>query len=257
MSSSYGFGNMMTMGTTLWQEILPGKDGELINPLLHNQYEIIDGGRWPTAYNEIVLVVDENNEIDDMTLYALGLKSKKEIDALSDAALNKETLEIEDKRWTYEEIRAMEFRVVMPFDCYSYDEDTGLYTDKRFNEDGSKNPIGLEYLYDNALPLKVTGIIRPKEGATSTILSGNIGYTSALTRYVIEQGQNADVVKAQLASPDVDVTTGLPFKPTKNAITAEKFSTYLATLDDSVKAQIWVAYVSSISPRRWQRSSTR
>ena len=248
MSDSYGFGEMMTMGTTLWQEILPGKDGELVNPLLHSQYEIIDGGRWPTAYNEIVLVVDKDNEIDDMTLYALGLKTKEEIDALAEAAMNKESIEVEEQRWTYEEIRAMEFRVVMPFNCYSYDKDTGLYTDKRVNKDGTKNPLGLEYLYDNALPLKVTGIIRPKDGATSTMLTGNIAYTSALTRYIIEQGQNADVIKAQMADPDVDVTTGLPFKPTKNAITAEKFGSYLTTLDDSVKAKMWVAYVSAISP---------
>ncbi len=249
ISESYGFGNMMTMGAPkLWQEILPGKNGELINPLLYNQYEIIDGGRWPAAYNEIVLVVDENNEIDDMTLYALGLKSEEEMNALADAALNKQNIEVEEKHWTYEEIRAMEFRTIFPFDCYTYDEATGLYTDMRMNKDGEENLLGLQYLYDNALPLKVTGIIRPKEDATSTMLSGNIGYTSALTAYVIQQGKNAPVIKAQMERPDVDVTTGLPFKPTTNALTAEEFGNYLTTLDDTTKKQIWVAYVSAITP---------
>ena len=249
ISESYGFGDMMTMGTPkLWQEILPGKNGELINPLLYSQYEIIDGGRWPAAYNEIVLVVDENNEIDDMTLYALGLKSEEDINALANAALNKENIEVEEKHWTYEEIRAMEFRTVFPFDCYTYDESTGLYTDMRVNKNGDENLLGLQYLYDNGLSLKVTGIIRPKEGATSTMLSGNIAYTSALTAHIIEQGKKAPVIQAQMANPDVDVTTGLPFKPTSNTITAQQFGGYLATLDDAVKAQVWVAYISVISP---------
>ena len=248
MGESYGFGDMMTMGSPkLWQEMLPGKNGELINPLLHSQYEIIDGGRWPAAYNEIVLVVDEKNEIDDMTLYALGLKSKAEMDALAEASKGQTTIEVEEKKWTYEEIRAMEFRVVFPFSCYSYDESTGLYTDMRVNKNGEENLLGLQYLYDNALPLKVTGIIRPKEDASTTMLTGNIGYTSALTAHVINQGQNAPVIQAQMAKPDVDVTTGLPFKPTSNAITAEAFAAYLTTIDDATKAKVWVAYVSTIT----------
>ncbi|MBR2320319.1 MAG: ABC transporter ATP-binding protein/permease [Clostridia bacterium] len=246
MGESYGFGDMMTMGgTKLWQEILPAKDGGLINPLLTSQYDLIDGGRWPAAYNEIVLVVDENNEIDDMTLYALGLKSKEEMDALAAASKNQQTIEIEEKRWTYEEIRNMEFRVVFPFNCYQYDENTGLYNDIRVNNNGEDNLLGLQMLYDNALPLKVTGIIRPKEDATTTILTGNIAYTSALTAHIINQGQNAPVIKAQMANPDVDVTTGLPFKPTATTITAKEFGAYLSTLTDETKKQIWIAYQSS------------
>jgi len=248
MSESYGFGDMMTMGTPkLWQEMLPGTSGELINPLILNQYEIIDGGRWPAAYNEIVLIVDQNNEIDDMTLYALGLKSEEEMDKLANAALGQEEIEVEEKNWTYEEIRAMEFRVVFPFSCYTDADGDGIFEDIRVNSDGKENPVGLDMLYNGALPLKITGIVRAKEDATSTMLSGNIAYTSALTAHIIQQGQNAPVVQAQIASPDVDVTTGLPFKPTTNAITAEEFGAYLATLDDETKKMVWIAYICQIS----------
>lgn len=248
MGESYGFGGMMTMGSAqLWQEMLPATDGELINPLIKNQYEIIDGGRWPAAYNEIVLVVDENNEIDDMTLYALGLKSKADMDALAAASKGQQTIEAEEKKWTYEEIRAMEFHVVLPYNCYTYNDTNGLYEDIRVDKNGKESPVGLQYLYDNALPLKVTGIIRPKEDASSTMLSGNIAYTSALTAHIITEGKNAPVIKAQMASPDVDVTTGLPFKPTTNAITTEEFGGYLTTLDEATKAQVWTAYVSAIT----------
>ena len=72
------------MNMKMWQEILPANDGGAINPILYEQYDLINGG-WPNDYNEIVLVVDENNEVDDMTLYALGLKSQAEIEAMTEA----------------------------------------------------------------------------------------------------------------------------------------------------------------------------
>ena len=244
MGESYGFGDMMTMGgsTKLWQEILPGNNGELINPLVYEQYELIDGGRWPSAYNEIVLVVDKNNELDDMTLYAMGLIPEEEMNALAEASMNQHEIEIPESRWTYEEIRNMEFRTVLPFNCYSYDEKTGLYQDMRVNEDGEENKLGMQYLYDNGLPLKVTGIIRLKEDAIAGMLTGKICYTSALTSHVIEQAKDAPVVKAQLENPDIDVFTGLPFKPETNTMTEQAFAEYLDTLDTATKAQMWKAY---------------
>ncbi len=244
MGESYGFGDMMTMGgsTKLWQEMLPGNNGELINPLVYEQYELIDGGRWPSAYNEIVLVVDKNNELDDMTLYAMGLIPEEEMNALAEASMNQHEIEIPESRWTYEEIRNMEFRTVLPFNCYSYDEKTGLYQDMRVNEDGEENKLGMQYLYDNGLPLKVTGIIRLKEDAMAGMLTGKICYTSALTSHVIEQAKDAPVVKAQLENPDIDVFTGLPFKPETNTMTEQAFAEYLDTLDTATKAQMWKAY---------------
>ena len=146
----------MMRQATLWQELLPGKDGALINPLLKKQYDLVYGA-WPQAYNEIVLVLDENNELDDLTLYALGLKSKEDIDAVMRAAMNRETIEYQAKKWTYEEICGMDFRTILSSDCYVYDEAAGLYTDLR------ETQAGLKYLYDNALPLKVVGM-----GATAT-----------------------------------------------------------------------------------------
>lgn len=116
--------------------MLSGNDGELINPILESQYDLVYGS-WPTAYNEIVLVVDENNEIDDMTLYALGLKSREDIDRAVDAALNKTELEIKEHKWSYEEICDMDFRVILNSDCYTLDEATGLYTDLRDSDAGA------------------------------------------------------------------------------------------------------------------------
>lgn len=228
MSESYGMGMTMT-GPSLWSEMVPGDNGALINPVLQGQYDVVYGS-WPNDYNEIVIVVDSKNEIDDMTLYALGLKSREDIDYLMDAAVNKTDIEYEGKSWSYEEICDMDFRVILNSDCYTYDEATETYTDMR------DTSAGLKYLYDNGLQLKVSGIIRAKEDVTATMLSGTIAYTSELTKYVIEQSKESVAIEAQLADPKTDIFTGLPFEENTTDLSAAE------------KAQYFKDYVEGLTP---------
>ena len=226
------------MSVSAWQQILPGDDGELVNDLMKKQYDVVYG-EWPDSYDEVVLVMDENNELDDVTLYALGLQPKENMDEIVNAAVNMEELaEREAQSWTYEEICNMDFRTILNSDCYSYDESTGLYTDLRETE------AGIKYLYDNGLPIKVTGIIRPNEDAAAAMLSGSIGYTSGLTEYVITNTKDSDAINAQLDSPDTDIFTGLPFHTTTGDLSdAEKeteFRSYIDSLDDAQKAAVYV-----------------
>lgn len=241
MESMSGMSGMSGTSAVLWQEMLPGNDGELISPLLEKQYDVIYGS-WPSAYNEVVLVVDENNEIDDMTLYALGLKSKDEIDELAQAAIDQTGIAEPEEKWTYEDICNMEFRTIFASDCYTYDEQTGLYTDLRDSQ------AGMKYLYDNGVPLKVSGIIRPNEDSVSSMLSGTIGYTSALTEYVIENSKGSEAVNAQLADPSTDIFTGLPFSENIGNLTdeekAQEFEDYIAQLGEEEKAGAYVEMMS-------------
>lgn len=243
LSSSYGFdmSGMAMGGTVLFQEMLPGKDGSLISPMIQEQYDVIYGS-WPNSYDEIVLIVDENNELDDLTLYALGLKPKADIDALADAAINKQTLEADVKNWTYQEICDREYKVIFNSDSYVLNPETGLYEDHRENE------TTLRYLYDNALPLKVTGIIRPNEDAVSTIMNGSIGYTSKLTEYVIENSKDKPAIQAQLDNPDKDIFSGLPFKSTTGSLTdAEKAAEFKSFVDKQTVAEKLQTYVKILS----------
>ena len=232
-------GSMATMGggMELWSQMLPGMDGERINPLLKEQYELVEGN-WPNEYDEIVLVVDENNELKDMTLYALGLKPAEEIDLVFDAVNNGTELEAQEQKWSYEEIMAMDFRVILNSECYIKDETTGLYTDLRDTD------AGLRYLYDNGLKLKVSGIIRPSEDATSAMLKGSIAYTEDLTEHVINAMKASDALDAQLTDEATDIFTGLPFKPEEGAMTKEEkeadFRAYVESLSDEKKAEIFV-----------------
>ena len=226
----------MSSSVVLWQEMLPGDNGKLVSPVLEKQYDLLYGS-WPTEYNEIVLVVDEQNELNDLTLYALGLKSKADIDRIVEAALNRTDLEAELNKWSYEEICNMEFRTILSADCYKVDEKNGLYTDLR------ESDAGLRYLYDNGIALKVSGIIRPKADSVSTMLSGSIGYTSKLTEYVIAQSHGSDAVNAQLLDPETDIFTGLPFRENTGTMTDNEkeieFRTYISALDEKGKANAY------------------
>jgi len=234
-------GGGMGASVVLWQEMLTGKNGEAINPLLLKQYDLIYGS-WPNEYNEVVIVVDEKNEIADMTLYAMGLKPKSEIEALANAAFNQSGVEVSDEKWSYEDICGLTFRVVLPSSCYVKDEATGAWTDLR------DTPAGLRYLYDNGLPLKVVGVIRPNEEAVAGMLSGTICYTADLTEHIIRQAAESPAVQAQQADAATDIFTGLPFRESTGAMSEEdkaaEFTAYVATLTEEEKAAVYVQVMS-------------
>lgn len=229
------------MSMTLWQELLPGMDGSPINDLITKQYDMIYGS-WPNSYDEVLLVLDENNELDDMTLYALGLIPKEEIDSILEAAMNGEDVDRNDKKWSYEEICGMTFRTILNSDCYTYDEATGRYTDKR------ETDAGLRYLYDNGIDLKVTGIIRPKEDSDVNMLSGTICYTKDLTKYVIDKANSSDAIKAQQEKEGTDIFTGLPFESNTGKLSDEEkeaaFRSYISEMSDTEKASVYVRIMS-------------
>ncbi len=253
MTSSFGGASMPSMmpgQTNLWCEMLSGKDGKLINPVLENQYDVIYGS-WPNSFDEIVLVVDENNELDDMSLYALGLLTEEEVNDVFHAVQEGEGITVEQKKWSYEELCNMEFRVILSGDCYGLDESSGLYVDLRDTE------AGLRYLYDNALKLKITGILRPSEKASSSMLTGAIGYTKALTEYVVEKGNESEALRAQKEQFGTDIFTGLPFKDNENLTNADKqtaFREYIAELTPEEQAKAYVKILSI--PSREQLDAT-
>ncbi len=234
-SSQNGMFSMMMGSGGMWEELLPAKDGGPINDLVYSQYDKIYG-EWPTEYNEVVLVVNDKNELDDLTLYALGLISETEIDAILDAAINGEEYSGPDKSWSYKEICDLTFKTIMPYACYR--EVDGVFTDiSKFSET-------LQVLYESGLELKVTGIIRPDKESESHMLSGTIGYTYKLTEKIIEDALNSDVVKAQIANPDVDVLTGLPFKSTTGKLDQQQkttaFKKYVDNLDQKGKSETYI-----------------
>ncbi len=207
-NSSMGsmFGSSMTSmsNTDVWEEML---DNEA---LLHSQYDLV-AGNWPKNYNEVVLIVNENNEISDYTLYALGLKDQKELEEKWNKVQNGETVEeTEPTSYTYDELLNLSFKLVLNSDYY--EKENGLWIDKSDNEDYMKE------LLNHCEDINIVGIIKQNEQSVATGMSGGIGYTKALKEYVIHKTNEAEIVKEQKDNPDINVFTGLAF-PDENAKT--------------------------------------
>ena len=225
----------------VWQEMLPGDNG-LVSDLVQQQYDVLYG-TWPQNYDETVLIVDENNEVSDMVLYALGLKSSSEmLSAMTNYMKGEQVDTTKMESWSYADVCQKTFSLILPADCWQEDPTTGEY------KDISTDALGLKTLYGNGIQLKIVGVVRQNEDAVSGMMTGTIGYTNALTKYVVEQTADKELVKQQLADPEHDIFTGLPFKETNRALTAEEIKQavidYCAGIDSAKKAELYVNYMS-------------
>ena len=250
MSSTFGgdyssyfstFGSAYTM-MNAWQEMLPGENGEAISPLLKSQYDLIYG-KWPEKYDEVVLVIDKNNEVSDLVLYALGLKSNETLSEDMETFINQESLRTDLESWTYEDVCSRSFRYVYPADQYQYDEENEEYVNMADQE------LGLKTLFNNGLDIRIVGIIRQNEDAVSGMMSGAVGYTHKLVEYVVSQAQQKELVLGQLQDPEHDVFTGLPFLDENDeAVTKSKkieaARDYIANADTKELADLYVEYMS-------------
>ena len=225
MSSGMGMG--MFSNSSVWNQLLGNQQ------VLDEQYDVL-AGHWPENYNEVVLVADKNNEVDDYTLYSLGLKDPEEVRTLFKKMMVGESYETEkDTSYTFDEILDTEFKLVMPTDMYKYNDVTGTW------DDYSKDDKYMTNVVNNGTDIKVCGIIRPNDDAVSTSISSGIGYTAKLTEYIIEQVKNSEIAKAQLADTSVDVFTGVPFDNDRNTdITMDDVNAYMATLSPEESAQM-------------------
>ena len=248
MSAMYGgdyssyFDQMGSMYSAMevWEELLPGEDGELVSPQEKNQYELLYGG-WPQSHDEVILFVDGSNEISDLMLYALGLMPHADMEEAMVSMSKGETVDVGEMSWSYEELCALDFKLILPAEYYQHDPATDTYTDM------SQTQAGMDFLYnseDVGIRLKVAGIARPVDGGHG-MLSGGIGYTSALTRFAIETTGDTEILKAQLDDPDTDVIVNLPFPKEDDAEPAdeekaEAVREHLSGLTASEKAAAYV-----------------
>lgn len=185
--------------STNFQQLMAGSDGNLISPVITDNYDLVYGS-WPKAYDEVVLILSENNTITIDSLYQLGLVTGEEYVKLSEQFENKES--VEDLTFDYEEICKHEFDLIPYCDRYQKNE-MGMYS---YVEDSN-----IQYLQSKALKLKIVGIIRLQEDGENMSLMSPVGYTSLLTNYLIDHTKDSEIVKAQNENQDVNVLNGLKF----------------------------------------------
>jgi putative ABC transport system permease protein len=228
-----------------WVEMIDNEE------LVNSQFELL-AGKWPEGANECVLVVDQYNQIYDLTLYGLGLRDTKDLyEMFFNAVTNlgdedtAENIDSEDTVYSFDDLIGLSYKLVLPTDYYQYDEATGAYVDMSSDDEYMTQVI------NDAYQINLVGIIKIKDDAVSTTISaGSIAYTSALTEYYVNAIQDSELVKAQLADEDTDVLTGLPFETGEeeeysDEENAELFTEYAEGLDSIEKAELFLKVYST------------
>jgi len=193
-------GNMgMSFGNNeIWSELLDNRE------LLEAQYDVV-AGAWPESFDEIVVILNDNNELSDITLYSLGLLDPTELENMLEKARRGEKIGSIEKaaKFSYNEILATTFKLLVNANYYEKDGD--IWVDKREVKEYMRVAI------DWGTTLKITGIIKPKEDVTATAINGSVGYLSSLTEFIINKTNGAQIVKEQIANPDINVFNGISF----------------------------------------------
>ncbi len=182
-------------------QLMPAPDGGPVNPILQENYELLYGA-WPEKYDEVVLVLDENNSIPAEKLYQLGLMTGEEYRKITEAIKDGEAAE--EHAWDYQDICGHAFYLLPTCDLYR-DNGDGTFT-------LTDSAMEAESLLDGAVELSITGVIRPAEGADNASLTGPVAYTQLLTDYVIARTDGSPVVLAQEADPKLNVLNGMAFE---------------------------------------------
>jgi len=233
-----GFSGPMA-NNDVWQELLDNEE------LIRSQNDIL-AGRLPESYNEVVLIVNEDNTVSDFTLYALGLRDHEELASMFAKMQRGEDIEaLESVSYTFEEILELEFKLILNTDYFV--RENNIWIDKR------NNPEFMNNLFENAERIQVVGIIRPNEESVSTAMSaGVIGYTSELKRHVIERVNYSEIAIEQKETPEINIFTGLNF-PSETEINAgfdysrltSEQRAHMAGLSDEERANLISAFAQN------------
>lgn len=221
----------MTSSSNNFSELLPNKNGESVSEVLKESYELLYGS-WPTAYDETILVLDSNNEISSNTLYQLGILPSSEYKEIMKKIENGEEIKLESKNWSYEDISNKEFYIIPESDTYIANGDGTFKSIK-------KDTVEMEKLINNAIKLKITGVVRPKDNDKNNLISTTLGYTRALTNYIIQYTNDSEVVKAQRENPTINVLNGMEFAPSNDDSKIADTKKYLGNLGVSDKANFF------------------
>ncbi len=241
MNPMYQSGSEESANMSVWTEMLDDKE------LLEKQYDVIKG-HWPQNYDEVVLIVNENNELSDMAMYALGMKDPAELEEIM-AAGEKGELDIEQTVIQYDDILKIQYKLVLNSDYFVKDhvvtvngKDYQVWSDMSGDAEYAES---LSYGENsaNTITLKIVGIIRPDENAVATSATGAIGYTSALNSKLTENILKSEIAIEQLADPSHNVLTGLEF--TNGEITMEEIQAYIATLPEQQRQAV-TAYIAML-----------
>ena len=219
MMGNTSYGDSATYSQTeVFKQLLDNEN------LLKDQYNLVSG-KWPTEYNEVVLIVDENNEISDYTLYSLGVLNTEPLKEAIKGIFGGNKIEFNPEETSYDYNELLDLKLKLVLSTSYYQKSGNVYIDKSGDDNYVKS------LIDNGVDLKIVGIIKPNEERMSNKVYGNIGYTRSLVDYAIDKTLETEIAKSQLDNKEINVLTGMDFSSKfdiNNLTNEQKY--YLASL---------------------------
>ncbi len=200
MTSMSGFGGMSQMMSVYNLDAF-----RELNTLREERYELL-AGRMPERYDELLLITGEHSDLSDLVLFTLGLRDQAEVNRMFTDLLSGQAMETaEEISFSYRELLDLEFKLILPGDLYKENE-IGIFVPI------ADDPDALQAALDKGLTLRITGIARNNsQSLISSFVAGGVGYTHALTEYVVNANNQTKSVQAQKANPDTDIFTGIRF----------------------------------------------
>ncbi len=196
----YGSSSMMSSFTSIYSQMIDNPEA------IKNSYDIL-AGHLPEKYDEMMIVLSEPNTISDLLVYSLGLRDTEELETIVNKILNGESVEINNEAMTltYEDLMSVKLKMIMPTDLYKYNEKYNIY------ENMEENAEHMQNLYNNGIDLKIVGVVSPKEGSSSMMLTPGVSYREDLVDYIINYSKDSEIVKKQMGNPEVNVFSGKRF----------------------------------------------
>ena len=234
-------GGEMGMGFGFGMNVFHEMPAEL--EMFKHQYDLVVG-HWPERFDEVILVLSHRGRISDVELYAMGLRDRDHLEEMVESLMDNviPEVDVDEERMllSAETLMAVEFRVVNAFQMYEYDEDFSVWVDR------SSDQEFMTTLVENGLPLRISGIVRPSESATSTALANGINYTPALISHLIEQAAEAKIVQNQKDDWYVNVFTGRTFEEEREDTDGEFDFARVISVDEELLAEIFEFDISGM-----------
>lgn len=233
MSNDNGM-TMMTGSTgktNNFTELLPGSDSASVSQAVTDAYDVLYGN-WPSSYDEAVLVMNKNNEISSAVLYQLGILPTSEYKEIMKRIDAGEEVTMDTEKISYEDICNKEYYLLPASDMYVKD-DNGNYKSIVSDNASLKDKVA------DGIKLKISGIVRQNDDNDNALINKAVGYTKALTDYLMDYADKSEVVKAQRENKDINITNGMAFSPADDAAKIADARTYLTNLGVSDKASMF------------------
>lgn len=235
-------------GSSVYKQLMPQSDGTGISQAIADNYDVIYG-TMPQSYDELVLVLNEHNEVPAQTLYKLGILKTEEYRSILKSIDKSEEIKLPSHKLDYADICQREFYLLPACDLYEKNS-SGTY------DSIAKDLLRTEQKAKQGLKLHISAILRPKEGSEQRLFTASVGYTKALTDYIIRYTEDSAIVQQQKKNPSVNILNGLPFTAANDDERAESAKKYLLSLKTSEKAALFSMIYADLSKSYGQQTPT-